>query len=262
MKRRLLSILFVVILFCYSLAGLVDYLQDIFHSQNQIRNLGQLIETEEEFPNNLTEPYTDIVENNELPSEPQIQIEFKKLYDQNPDIIGWLTIENTNVNYPVMQDHSGSYYYLNHNFHKQPSIHGLPFLDMNCNIKDSNALLIHGHNMKTGLIFGDLMNFKKESYYKNHPLIRFHTLYENADYEIIAVILSKVYEKAEDAFRYYELESLQTSEGFYFYLDQINKLSLYQIENSASFGDSILILSTCEYSTSNGRLAVIARKVS
>lgn len=262
MKRRLLPIFFLVILFCYSLAGLVDYLLDISHSQNQIRNLEQLIETEEELFSTFSETDSDILENNELPSDPQIQKEFKKLYEQNPDIIGWLTIDNTNLNYPVMQDSSGSDYYLNHDFQKQPSIHGLPFLDMNCNIRESNALMIHGHNMKTGLIFGDLMNYKKGSYYKTHRLIHFNTLYEKADYEIIAVILSKVYEKAEDAFRYYELESLQTPEGFYSYMDQIKELALYQTENSVNFGDRLLILSTCEYSTANGRMAVIARKVS
>lgn len=261
MKRSFLPILLLVLMFCYSLAGFVDYLHDIYRTKDQIRNLEQLIQTKTEFSPDFAETDPTLIEEHENLTNAQIQSEFKNLYDQNSDIIGWLAIDNTRVNYPVMQDPSGSDYYLEHDFLKQPSIHGLPFLDSKCNIRDSNALMIHGHNMKTGLIFGELMNYKKESYYKNHPQIRFNTLYEKADYEIIAVILSKVYEKTENAFRYYQLENLQTSEGFHSYMDQIKQLALYQTGKAAHFGDKILILSTCEYSTANGRLAVIARKI-
>lgn len=262
MKRKLLPICLLVLMFCYSLAGLWDYLQDINHSKDQIKNLGQLIQTETILDPDFSETDTDLIWENENHPAPQIQTDFRKLYEKNPDIIGWLTIDDTNVNYPVMQDPSGSDFYLDHDFEKQPSVHGLPFLDNKCNIVNSNALMIHGHNMKTGLIFGDLMKYKRESYYKSHPKIHFNTLYENADYEIIAVILSKVFEKIDNAFRYYQLEALQTPDGFHSYMEQINELSLYETGKSATWGDKILILSTCEYSTDNGRLAVIARKIS
>jgi sortase B len=261
MKRKPLPILLLILIFSYSLAGLADYFQDIYHSKKQIKNLEQLIQTEDKVSSDFAESTFQLMYDNENYPGHQMQTEFIKLYQQNPDIIGWLTIKNTNINYPVMQDPSGSDFYLDHNFEKQPSLHGLPFLDTRCNILNSNALLIHGHNMKTGLIFGDLMNYKKESYYKAHPRILFHTLYEKADYEIIDVILSKVYEKTDEAFRYYQLDPLQTPEGFQSYMYEIKKLALYQTGKTATFGDKILILSTCEYSAANGRLAVIARKI-
>lgn len=253
MKRNLLPILLLILVFCYSLTGLVDYILDIYRSKDQISNLEQLIQTETD---------TALILENENHPNPQILSEFKKLYEQNPDIIGWVVIEQTKVNYPVMQDPNGLDYYLDHDYQKLPSVHGLPFLDTRCNIKDSTVLMIHGHNMKTGLIFGDLMNYKKESYYSAHPRIVFNTLYEKADYEIVDVILSKIYDKTDEAFRYYQYENLQTPAGFHSYMDQIKKLALYPTGNTAKFGDEILILSTCEYSTANGRLALIARKIS
>lgn len=261
MKRGSLPILFVVLIFCYSLAGLLYYLNDIFHTKDEIRNLEQLIQTRTKLSPDLDETEADVSEENKNPTNAPIQSEFRYLYEQNSDFIGWLSIDNTGVNYPVMQDPGGSDYYLEHDFQKEPSIHGLPFLDSKCDIRDSKALMIHGHNMKTGLIFGELMNYKKESFYKDHPQIRFHTLYEKEDYEIIAVILSKVYEKTDNAFRYYQLDNLQTPEGFDSYMEEIKQLALYPTGKTARFSDKLLILSTCEYSTVNGRLAVIARKI-
>jgi len=115
--------------------------------------------------------------------------------------------------------------------------------------------------MKSGMMFADLLNYKKESYYKEHPTIRFSTLYEKAEYEIVAVILSEVYRKSEDVFKYYKVEKAGTSAEFDSYVQNIKNLAMYDTGVTAQYGDQLIVLSTCEYSTENGRLAVVARKL-
>lgn len=145
-------------------------------------------------------------------------------------------------------------------FDKKENKNGLPFLDAQNRIDDSDILLLHGHNMKSGLMFADLINYKKESYYKEHPTVRFNTLYKKAEYEIVAVILSEVYRKSDDIFKCYQVEKVGTPAEFDSYVQNIKKLALYDTDVTAQYGDQLIVLSTCEYSTENGRLAVVARK--
>ncbi|ASR49806.1 SrtB family sortase [Paenibacillus kribbensis] len=186
--------------------------------------------------------------------------EFRELYERNPDIVGWLKIDGTRIEYPVMQNPQDAQYYLNHDFNKKESKSGLPFLDEHSQINGSDILLIHGHHMNSGWMFKDLMKYKKESFYKEHATLQFSTLYEKGEYEIVAVILSKVYRKSDDVFKYYQIEKVNTPAEFNSYVQNIKKLALYDTGVTARYGDRLIVLSTCEYSTENGRLAVIARK--
>ncbi len=195
------------------------------------------------------------------PNEPVMLPEFKELYERNPDIVGWLKIDGTRIEYPVMQNLQDAEYYLNHDFDKRENKSGLPFLDEHSRTNGTDISLIHGHHMKSGWMFKDLMKYKKESYYKEHSTFQFSTLYEKQDYEIIAVILSQVYRKSDDVFKYYQIENVSTPDEFDSYVQNIQKLALYDTGVTAQFGDTLMILSTCEYSTPNGRLAVIARKL-
>lgn len=193
-------------------------------------------------------------------NEPVMLPEFRELYERNPDIVGWLKIDGTRIEYPVMQNLQDAEYYLNRDFDKQTSSSGLPFLDEHSRIEGSDILLIHGHHMKNGWMFKDLMKYKKESFYKEHATFQFSTLYEKEEYEIVAVILSQVYRKSDDVFKYYQIEKVSTPAEFDSYVQNIKKLALYDTGVTAQYGDKLIVLSTCEYSTDNGRLAVVARK--
>ncbi|MDM5280746.1 class B sortase [Paenibacillus silvae] len=186
--------------------------------------------------------------------------EFRALYERNSDIVGWLKINGTRIEYPVMQNPQDVGYYLKHDFDKKQTQGGLPFLDKHSRINGSDILLIHGHHMKSGWMFKDLMKYKSESFYKEHAAFEFSTLYEKEEYEIVAVILSKVYRKSDDVFKYYQIENVKTSAEFDAYVQNIKKLALYDTGVTAQYGDKLVVLSTCEYSTENGRLAVVARK--
>ena len=181
----------------------------------------------------------------------------------NSDIVALIQIEGTNINYPVLQTTNNSYY-MTHNYKKEKSKDGSLFLDMSYNWKrPSTNLLIYGHNnIGSREMFVDLVKYKNESFYKTHKIIKFTTNEEEAQYEIISVFLSKVYYQDEtDVFRYYYFINADNKREFDIFINNCKKTSLYEIKTTAEYGDSLMTLSTCEYSKINGRLAVVAKKI-
>lgn len=214
---------------------------------------------EHEYDDILSNVKIDKTQITEGITERMLQIgELKK---ENDEIIGWLEIEGTSVSYPVLQG-TDNEYYMNHTYKKEESKNGSIFLDKDYNWDlPSSNLLIYGHNNRNGTMFEELMNYKNESYYKEHPKIRFTTENEDSTYEIIAVFLSRVYYKDEiDVFRYYYFINAENEEEYNEYVQNCKKASIYNIEATAKYGDQLLTLSTCEYSQEDGRLAVVARK--
>lgn len=189
--------------------------------------------------------------------------QLEELQEINSDIIALLQIENTNIYYPVLQT-SDNDFYITHNYKKEYSKDGSLFLDKDYdwNLPSTN-LLIYGHNnIGSNEMFVELMNYKDEEFYNTHKTIRFTTNDENAEYEIIAVFLSRVYYKSEkDVFRYYYFINANNEEEFNEYIKSSKNSSLYNIEATATYGDQLLTLSTCEYSQEDGRLAIVARKI-
>ena len=188
-------------------------------------------------------------------------LKVQRLQEENSDIVGWLEIPNTTINYPVLQGKDNEYY-MYHNYKKQKSKNGSIFLtkDYDWSIPSSN-LLIYGHNMQNGTMFQELLRYKKEEFYKQHPIIRFTTEKEDAEYEIISVFPSRVYYKSEkNVFRYYYFVNAKNEAEYNEFVKNAKKASLYDIEATAEYGDPLLTLSTCSYHTEDGRFAVVARK--
>lgn len=218
--------------------------------------------------NNLKSQNDDVLSNiavddkqiTETKTEKILQLE--ELKKQNNDIIGWIEIENTIINYPVLQCEDNSFY-MTHNYKKEYSAEGSIFLDKDYNWElPSSNLLLYGHNNKNKTMFAELLNYKEESYYKEHPTIRFTTLAEDKTYEIIAVFKSRVYYKSEkDVFRYYYFINAENEEEYNNYINESKKASLYDTGKTATYGDQLLTLSTCEYSQEDGRFVVVAKKV-
>ncbi|WP_312637314.1 class B sortase [Oscillibacter sp.] len=256
--KKLLSGAFLLLL-VISVSAIGHSLLADYRTQSQTQQLAQLHSPPPEStvpPSEMTGPEAVA----EGPEEPVMLEQFHALYEQNPDIMGWLKINGTRIDYPVMQSGEDPEFYLEHDFEKQANKNGVPFLDTRYSPEGSDVLLIHGHNMKNGLMFSDLLRYKEESYYQLHPTIRFDTLYEEGEYEIIAVILAPALYEGQDGFRYYETEAITTSAAFDEYLKRIQALALYKTKKAACYGDRLIILSTCEYSQENGRLAVLAKK--
>ncbi len=197
-------------------------------------------------------------------SKPNERIEkVKELQKENQDIIGWLEIPDSDISYPVLQGEDNEYY-MTHNYKKEYSKDGSLFLDKDYDWSiPSTNLLIYGHNnMSSTEMFVGLMKYKEESYYKDHKKIRFTTDKEDAEYEILSVFLSRVYYKSEtNVFRYYYFINAENEEQFNNYVNEAKKASLYDTGVTAEYGDQLLTLTTCSYHTTDGRLAVVARKV-
>ncbi len=197
----------------------------------------------------------------DLQEEKQMLAGLAALYEENPDLVGWLSIAGMKIDYPVMQCDDNEYY-LSHDFYGKEDKYGCLFVKDIADVdKPSDNFIIYGHNMKDGAMFGDWDLYKKEAFYKEHTTIRFDTLYEERTYEIVAVFLSRVYKVGEEGFRYYSFYEAESEEDFYYFYDNIKSAALYETGVTAEYGDTFLTLSTCAYHEEDGRLVVVAKLV-
>lgn len=193
---------------------------------------------------------------------PEVLDEYAGLYAENSDTIGWLKIDGMTIDYVVMQAPDEINKYLRHDFYGKDSTRGCLFVDEYCDIFNSDNIIIYGHNMKDGSMFGTLDSYADESFYAEHKIIRFDTIYEKHSYEVVAAISTSIPAKDEDVFRYYEYTSSNDEETFLDYTDFIEKNKLYDTGVEINPGDKLLTLSTCAYHTTDGRFVVVARQIS
>ncbi len=187
------------------------------------------------------------------------QDKYGAVHEQNSDFIGWITIDGTNINYPVMQTKKEPDYYLKHAFDKSYSEYGVPYLQWDCNALTSDNLVVYGHNMKNGTMFSDLERYADEEFYRSHRYICFDTLSDYGIYEIIAVFRTTAY--SDDGFKYYNFVDAEDTADFNSFVEKCKELSLYETVVTAEYGDKLLTLSTCEYTRTNGRFVVVAKLV-
>ena len=179
------------------------------------------------------------------------------LFEQNQDFIGWISIDGTNINYPVMQTPTNPDFYLKHGFDKTWSDWGVPYIEESCIMGISNNIVIYGHHMKDGSMFGDLCNYTDEDFWREHPLIHFDTLSSIGDYEVVAVFK---FNTNKEQFKYNECVTL-SEEEFADFMREVHARQLYDTGIDAEYGDQLITLSTCEYTYKNGRFVVVAKKV-
>lgn len=180
---------------------------------------------------------------------------------QNPDMVGWIKIEGTSIDYPVMQSETEDYY-LNHNFYKEYSVYGVPYIPTTCDVSEKNRsdnVIIYGHHIRGGRMFSGLDGYKSESFYKSHKYINFDTLESEGTYEVIAAFKTTVYD--DEGFKYYAFINAGSEAEFERYVSMSKSLSFYECSETAEYGNKLLTLSTCEYSNKNGRLVVVAKKI-
>ncbi len=202
-----------------------------------------------------------------------IQKKFSDIYNKNNDFIGWLTINDTHIDYPVVQTKEDEEYYLRRNFEKQSATHGTLFVDASSNLGIYNPtikeydeeyttnIIIYGHNMKAGTMFHDILKYEDYDFYKEHKTFTFDTVYEDGVYEVIAAFRSQIYNEEDTNFKYYQFVQANNQEEFDYYVDNCKRLTPYDTEIDAEYGDVLLTLSTCSYHTDEGRYVVVAKKI-
>lgn len=186
--------------------------------------------------------------------------QYYDLHEQNNDMVGWIKIEGTEINYPVMYRNDSNDYYMSRNFEQNNQSSGIPFMDMECDLsKPSDNIIIYAHNMRNGTMFAPLLKYEDEKFLEEHRIINFDTLYKKGKYKIISVFRTQVGSKHE--FKYYNFIDAHSAEDFENFIDGAKQLSLHDINESAVYGDYMLTLSTCSYSRKNERFVVVAKKI-
>lgn len=187
--------------------------------------------------------------------------EYADLFLLNPDLVGWISIEDSLINYPVVQTGTDrTDYYLQRDFYKNYSSHGCIYVREQCNVfAPSDNLTIYGHRMKDNTMFGHLAKYESKSYWELHPYIRFDTLTDRQMYQIICIF--KTTATVDEGFPYHRFVDAGSQEEFDAFLNRCKSLALYDTGLTAEYGDSLITLSTCEYSQQNGRLVVVAKRI-
>ncbi len=196
---------------------------------------------------------------------PDILPEYIDIYNKNKKLIGWLEIADINggvfLSYPVMQT-TDNEYYLTHGFNQENDKNGCIFMDCDCDaLKPSDNLILYGHHMMSGNMFGNLVKYESEDFYRNHRIIKFDTIYEHGEYEVMFAFRTSLKYENDISFKYYEFIDANGPEEFNSYMNEMAEMSLYDTGVTAVWGDHLLTLSTCDYQEDNGRFAVVARKI-
>ncbi len=205
------------------------------------------------------------------PTEAVMLPPYEALYNINNDFAGWIMIEDTIVDYPVMHipGDVSEFFYLWRNFNKEggktqaeSNNAGSIFIDGRNEVfpNRSDNLIIYGHNMKAGTMFATLMKYRDKNFYESHKYIQFDTLYSQDTYEICFVIQSQVYPNDMDVFKFYNYVNFKNKATLNYYIENMEAISLYDTGVRPVFGDDMITLITCT-EKSPGRLAVVARRI-
>lgn len=210
------------------------------------------------------QPIATVIPTVEPTEEPKVMLpELVDYYNKNQDLIGWLKIEGTKIDNPVMFIEGDNEFYLNRDFDKKESIYGTLYIDGVSKISTPNTnIIIYGHNMKNGTMFGSLKQYRNKSYYDAHPTITFNTLYEKGEYEIFGAFYAQVLKKSDTtSYRYYKFFEATNEEEFNEFIQYVEKVRQYDTGVRPQYGDQLITLSTCSSHVENGRFAVVARRI-
>ena len=204
----------------------------------------------------------DVSGNSEAEAEPEpIENPYKEYFLKNSDMIAWIQIPGTKVDFPVMWTPEDETYYLYKDFDGNYDKHGTPLMDTDSSMyPNSTNLIIHGHNFKNdGFYF--LYDYADEDFCKEHSVIYLYGKDRQYIYEVMAVFRSKVYYTTDTCFKYYKFFNAASEEEFNDFYDNVKALSLYDTGVTAEYGDKFITLSTCSSHTENGRFVVVGKEI-
>lgn len=243
-KKVIILLIFAICIII--LIGIAIYTSKNFMASN--KDKGKIEEAQDYMED---ENYDDQVEN------------LKKMQEKSKNIISWIKIDDTKINYPVLQTDDNEYY-LDHDYENNESQYGSIFLKATCDVNDVNSnLIIYGHNMKDGEMFTGIMQYGNKAFWDEHNLIQLITDNGVREYEVMSAFRSRVFYKREtDVFRFYNYLKFENEEKYNEYVNNVKKIQLYDTGVTAEYGEQLMTLITCEYSQENGRFVVVAKRIS
>ena len=246
---RKIILVICLIVFVASAGTLADYYLKAIRAQNAFKDLGNLKNTETK----------------ELKTDKGIVVgKYVDLYLANDDIIGWVKVDDTNINYPVMQTVGSPEYYLDKNFNEEYMASGTPFMDANSDIFiPTSNFLIYGHHMKDGTMFHDLLKYDDYEFYEAHKTFEFDTIYKGGQgtYEVIAAGYSQIFPIESTKFKYYKYAGITSESEFNEYVEGVQNIAEYDTGVTAEYGDQLVTLSTCAYHVEDGRFFVVGKRI-
>jgi len=227
--NRLITVIAVLVLL---VAGgiCVKYFHDIYVSKKQSQNITDL----------TTQP----AEN--YPAEPAfVQPRYRAAYNENNDLVGWITVPNTTIDHPVMQSEDNEFY-LRHDFYKAYLRRGTIYMDYRNNAETLNKnTILYGHNYLDSTMFSDLEKYKDAEFYKTAPVITFNTIYKDYKWKVFAVFLTTASAELDNGYVFNYIYPFMTAESFAEFIVEVDKRSLYHTDVEVLPTDKILTLSTC-----------------
>ncbi|MCT2537083.1 class B sortase [Aquibacillus koreensis] len=179
---------------------------------------------------------------------------FNPLLEKNADTIGWVTVPNTVIDYPVVKTEDNEFY-LDHNFEQENSSAGAIFMDYrNAGDGDDRHTIIYGHHMKDGSMFKQLTKYQSKEFFEENRTITLNTLYQQTKWEVFSA-----YVTTTDF--YYIATQFRSNRDYLGFLNQLQEKSIHDTAMDLSEDDQVLTLSTCSYDFDDARFVVHARRV-
>ena len=278
-KNSILKILCIVALviligiFLFSAGSLIQYYIESHQSKQTYEGLQslrgdytrpapQLPTAAESDSPPATEPPSSLVTVTDPDTGEEVQLlqELAELYSLNTDLVGWLTIPDTNVDYPVVQRPEAQDYYLYRDFYGKYDAHGCLYAREQCDVAaPSDNITIYGHRMQDHTMFGHLAKYERKEFWQDHQFLYFDTLTEHHTYQIIYVLTTTA--SMGEGFQYHLFVDAENQEDYNRFLTDCARNSIYDTGLTADYGDKLITLSTCEYTHENGRLVIVAKRI-
>lgn len=257
--KKIILFFSIVCLLVFVLAG-YKIINDLRAQKEEINDFNELVElvTESTSTQEKTEPSIEAEGNDttiETETMPIISTRnLAPLFERNADCIGWVYIEGTAVDYPVMHTPDEPQKYLRKNFDKEYSSAGVPFLNGICTL-DCDNLILYGHNMKNGTMFSDVTQYRNKNYYTVHPVIEFETTQGLKQYAVFAVA------QVKNNDGWYAFHIAVDESEYYAKIAEMKNRSLYDTEITPIYGQQLITLSTCYGATKSDRIIVVGVEI-
>lgn len=196
--------------------------------------------------------------------KPEILPEMRAVYAANNDTVGWIYINGTNIDYPVLQRKDVQSYYLYRNFYGEDDNRGSIFVEEQNNVnKPSDVIILHGHHMADGTMFHNIKHFKYKTYFNEHPYVRFDTLYQHRIYQVVLIFrINAEPSDTEHYFPFHTYNNFKDEAHFNDFMSNIERLAVQKSKVKVNYGDKLLLMATCDYSPYiNGRLILVAKMI-
>lgn len=246
---------------CFAFADLFVERQVQLKQKEEIKNT--IVDTNKFDDNQYVEAWQDVfAKYPDIEFPEKMNLKYSYLYAVNHDLVGWVKINNTNLDVQVVQSKDNNYY-LRRDFYGKSSRYGCPYLDFKNDPKylDDNTV-IYGHHMTDGLMFSNLDKYKTLEGYKDSPIIEYSTLYETYYFKVFAAFISNANTKDDNGtFFNFTVTDFLTDEKFNGFVDEVEKRSIFNTDVSVQPDDKLITLVTCSYEFDSARLVVMGRLV-